>query len=322
MSDEVLSAVARGRDFLRAGGFNLEAAAVEFVWFGGEPGAVVDGLSRYQNPDGGFGRGLEADIGAPESNPFAACLALTYLRGLPDAAAGDMRARLGVWLSENQAEDGDWHFSGATRAGFLAPWFAEWTFPSLNPACNIAGLAAAQGIATPVMLERVAALFEASGSLDVVRAGEYYDLTPYAEYSLTGALPAEYLDALAETILRWAREDRFALTFSAAMDHAAQAYDMVLMIHVVPFMVDAGPVIETLARLASTAKVPVMHSMMGTLPDQAEWFATMEAAGVPMFNDVEEMAEAAGLLAQYPPLRKALAAAPSTAPRLKGWSSN
>ena len=210
MSDEVLSAVARGRDFLRAGGFNLEAAAVEFVWFGGEPGAVVDGLSRYQNPDGGFGRGLEADIGAPESNPFAACLALTYLRGLPDAAAGDMRARLGVWLSENQAEDGDWHFSGATRAGFLAPWFAEWTFPSLNPACNIAGLAAAQGIATPVMLERVAALFEASGSLDVVRAGEYYDLTPCAEYSLTGALPAEYLDALAETTLRWAREDRFA----------------------------------------------------------------------------------------------------------------
>jgi hypothetical protein len=33
--------------------------------------------------------------------------------------------------------------------------------------------------------------------------------------------------------------------------------------------------------------------MMGTLPGKAEWFATMERAGVPMFNDVEEMAEAA-----------------------------
>jgi len=29
----------------------------------------------------------------------------------------------------------------------------------------------------------------------------------------------------------------------------------------------------------------------------------MERAGVPMFNDVEEMAEAAGLLARYPALR-------------------
>lgn len=79
---------------------------------------------------------------------------------------------------------------------------------------------------------------------------------------------------------------------------------MVLMIHVVPFMVDAGPVIARLAELAPVAPLPVMHSMMGTLPGKAEWFATMERAGVPMFNDGEEMAEAAGLLARYPILRE------------------
>lgn len=209
MDDDVLDAAIRGRNFLLASGSALEAAAVEFVWFGGDPQAVVDGLERYQNDDGGFGRGLEVDIGAPESNPFAACLALTYLRGLPDAVAGSMRGRVGGWVVENQAEDGDWHFSDATRGGSLAPWFAVWEFPSLNPACNVAGLAAAQGLATPVMLERVARLFSAKASLDVVRDGEYYDLTPYAEYSLTGTLPSEYVDALAETIVRWAEEDRF-----------------------------------------------------------------------------------------------------------------
>ena len=42
---------------------------------------------------------------------------------------------------------------------------------------------------------------------------------------------------------------------------------------------------------------------METLPGKAEWFATMKRGGVPMFNDVEEMAEAAGLLARYPGLR-------------------
>ena len=47
------------------------------------------------------------------------------------------------------------------------------------------------------------------------------------------------------------------------------------------------------------------QSMMGTLPAKTDWFATMERAGVPMFNDVEEMAEAAGLRVRYPALRDA-----------------
>lgn len=131
-----------------------------------------------------------------------------------------------------------------------------------------------------------------------------------------GALPQAMADVLRQQlppeasianpidVLADAREDRFSLTFEAAMIHAHEAYDMVLMIHVVPFMVDAAPVIARLAELARGAQLPVMHSMMGTLPGKAEWFATMERARVPMFNDVEEMAEAAGLLARYPVLRE------------------
>lgn len=117
-------------------------------------------------------------------------------------------------------------------------------------------------------------------------------------------LPPEASVANPIDLLADAREDRFGLAVSAAADHAALAYDMVLMIHVVPFMVDAGPVIARLADLAAASRLPLLHSMMGTLPDKADWFATMERAGVPMFNDVEEMAEAAGLLASYPALQK------------------
>jgi len=132
-----------------------------------------------------------------------------------------------------------------------------------------------------------------------------------------GALPAAMAEVLRQQLppeasvanpidlLADAREDRFGFAFEAAMTHAARAYDMVLMIHVVPFMVDAGPVVARLAELAARARLPLLHSMMGTLPGKAEWFATMERAGVPMFNDVEEMAEAAGLLARYSTLRSA-----------------
>jgi acetyltransferase len=125
-------------------------------------------------------------------------------------------------------------------------------------------------------------------------------------------LPPEASVANPIDLLADAREDRFGLAFEAAMNHAALTYDMVMMIHVVPFMVDASPVIARLADLAATSRLPLLHSMMGTLPGKVDWFAAMERAGVPMFNDVEEMAEAAGLLASYPALRESLHAAAQT----------
>ena len=199
----------RGHEFLSARSASLEAAVVDTAWFDGDPQAIVDGLLAYQNDDGGFGRGLEVDIEAPQSNPFAACLALNYLRGVPMNVGADLRRGFGGWLRDNQADDGDWHFSAETKAGKLAPWFANWIFPSLNPACCVAGLAAANGLANADMLSRVHELFNDKASLATVRDGEFYDLTPYAEYSLTGALPPEYLKELTATIIRWGREDRF-----------------------------------------------------------------------------------------------------------------
>jgi len=75
------------------------------------------------------------------------------------------------------------------------------------------------------------------------------------------------------------------------------------MIHVVPFMVDGGAVVARLAELCQTAPLPVLHSMMGTLEHKAQWMAQMEAAGVPMFDNAEDMAHAAGMLARYRAVR-------------------
>ena len=96
-----------------------------------------------------------------------------------------------------------------------------------------------------------------------------------------------------------AREDRFAATFTAALELARDAYDAVLMIHVVPFMVDGDAVVNRLAELCSQASLPILHSMMGTLEHKAQWTAQFEAAGAPMFDNVEDMAGAAGMLARY-----------------------
>ncbi|MGE0152204.1 MAG: CoA-binding protein [Reyranellaceae bacterium] len=138
---------------------------------------------------------------------------------------------------------------------------------------------------------------------------EGLDLTPLPaslQQTLRAALPAEASVTNPLDLLADAREDRFAATFAAVVEHARLAYDQVLMIHVVPFMVDAAPVVAALREAAREAPFAVMHAMMGTLPGKQEWFAALESAGIPAFNDVEEMAEAAGMLARYPILRDAL----------------
>ncbi|RMD90984.1 MAG: hypothetical protein D6807_00650, partial [Alphaproteobacteria bacterium] len=129
------------------------------------------------------------------------------------------------------------------------------------------------------------------------------DLPPAMAEELRGFLPGEAsvrnpLDLLAD-----AREDRFGATLDAALAHA-DAFDVILMIHVVPFMVDAAPVIDALAARAREARLPILHSMMGTLVDKAAWFRTMEDAGVPMFDNIEDMAVAAGILARYDATRR------------------
>lgn len=201
---EAEQAVARARGFVKAAGYGLGVAMIDYAWSGGSPERVIEELARYQNDDGGFGRGLEVDIGSPASNPFAARLATSILLGLDDRPSSELETNLQQWLINNQHDDGDWHFSDETKGGELAPWFAGWTFPSLNPACCLAGLANRLALAAPPMLARVARLFAAKATLDEARTGDFYTLLPYAEY--TGGVDwtdrERYLDVIAANIVK------------------------------------------------------------------------------------------------------------------------
>ena len=205
-------AVGHARAYLESANFSVGLAQVDHLWSGGSAQAAMDALAAYQNPDGGFGNGLEVDIKSPASNPFAARLAMQVLLDLRDRPESDMVTNLQAWLVANQAEDGDWHFSAETKSGELAPWFAGWTFPSLNPACCIVGLANRLGISTPKMRNRVERLFSEKASLEEARTGEFYSLLPYVEYFGHGANEDRdgWLDAIAENISNTAKTNGYA----------------------------------------------------------------------------------------------------------------
>jgi acetyltransferase len=116
---------------------------------------------------------------------------------------------------------------------------------------------------------------------------------------LRSFLPPEASIANPLDLLADARADRFSATLAAALEMGEGHFDAILIIHVVPFMVDAGAVVEALAELCKEAKLPILHSMMGTLEHKDDWFARMEQTGVPTFKDAEEMCVAAGLLMRH-----------------------
>ncbi len=120
---------------------------------------------------------------------------------------------------------------------------------------------------------------------------------------LRAALPAEAAIANPLDLLADAREDRFGMVFERAMALARDRFDFVLGLHVVPFMVDAAPVVAALAAAVRSAGIPMMHAMMGTLEDKDAWFGTLADAGIVAFDDGEEMAIAAGYCARYAALQ-------------------
>lgn len=201
-----------GLRFLEDQKHPLGEAIVEHHWRGGPADAVLAALAAYQNEDGGFGRGLEVDIKAPVSNPFAARLAMHILLDLRQRPGGAILDGLSEWLRREQHDDGDWHFTREVYDAPLPPWFAGWTFPSLNPACCVVGLATRLGISTPEMRERAALLFSRLATLDEARAGEFYNVLPYVEYVPTAELDDRdtWLDAIAHNILGTAASGGYA----------------------------------------------------------------------------------------------------------------
>jgi hypothetical protein len=197
--------------FEQSAEYPLGVALIEHHFGNGSAEAVVDALAAFQNRDGGFGKDLEVDIKSPVSNPFAARLAMDFLLGLRERPRHPLIDQLGDWLNANQSADGDWHFAPEVYEAELAPWFAAWTFPSLNPACCLAGLGNALGLLTRETLDRTARLYDEKASIEEARAGEFYNLLPYIDYFSSIDHPERdaYLDAIAENISTTAANGKY-----------------------------------------------------------------------------------------------------------------
>lgn len=78
----------RAREFIYGAARLIDRRAFAAEFEGADPGLVLTALAAYQNPDGGFGHGLEPDTRTPLSQPLNVEIALQYMAdaGVCDAA--------------------------------------------------------------------------------------------------------------------------------------------------------------------------------------------------------------------------------------------
>lgn len=131
----------RGRDFIEREGRVLERRLAAALFEGTPAEGVVDALRGFQNPDGGFGYGLEPDTRCPDSLPICTEVALSVL----DAAGTvDVRMveRAGDFLASVADEQGAVPLAlPAIEAYPRASHMTDWTYrPGLNPTAGLAGL--------------------------------------------------------------------------------------------------------------------------------------------------------------------------------------
>src|SRR5712692_137664 len=118
--------VARARQFFQQNGRDIDRACFDFH-FGALPlGALLAILGEHQNPDGGFGCGLEVDIKATDSNPFATELALLICLQAGVSRDDPLLARGAAYLEQTQDADGGWRLSPQVLAHELAPRYQAW----------------------------------------------------------------------------------------------------------------------------------------------------------------------------------------------------
>jgi hypothetical protein len=137
----------KAQEFIKNRARPLDVRLFEFFFDSGSAGAVLSELAAYQNPDGGFGHGIEPDFRSPASSPMATSVGLQYSVAV-NAGAGHpivqyaIRYLLGTY--DTAADYWPANFKAVNDAPH-APWWhveeikppdeADWP----NPSAELAG---------------------------------------------------------------------------------------------------------------------------------------------------------------------------------------
>ncbi len=137
-----------GRSFIRREGRLLEQRLAAAIFDGAPPDGVVDVLCGYQNPDGGFGHGLEPDKRCPDSQAIDVEIALQAMVAAGSTVDHGMVGRACDFLARISSPDGAVALATPAIESYpRAEHWSDWAYvPGLNPTAGLVGLLHRMGV--------------------------------------------------------------------------------------------------------------------------------------------------------------------------------
>lgn len=175
--------LSRATDFIWKSARLLERQRFAQLFLHGKPQAVLEALRPYQNPDGGFGNGLEPDIRGPVSQPVPTWNALRILDESAAFAEPIVTQICDYLQSITTAEGGVPFALPSVRAYPRAPWWESEDQPSasLNPTAALAALLHKHQIEHPWLEAATAYCWRKLETLDQTNAYEMRAVLPFLE---------------------------------------------------------------------------------------------------------------------------------------------
>jgi hypothetical protein len=165
MTDEQIQ---KTRTFIFKNGRLLERKLWEYFFENGSKQAVLKSLLAYQNPDGGFGNGIEPDLLCPDSTAIGAEYAMHVL-DLLDCYEPAVVDRLVDWIAVNVDETGAIAHPPRNLSHYPhQPW---WERPDPERVLMLAGTLKKWGIDQPVFFRKVRYFYQTT---DLPPVDRYY----------------------------------------------------------------------------------------------------------------------------------------------------
>jgi hypothetical protein len=147
----------KARWFLYQNARLLERRVFEYAFENGPRQAVIAAVKAYQNPDGGFGNAIEADLRTPHSQPVATQFALTTLDRCgaicePEVVRGILPGVCNFLSAVTTPEGGVPFVLPTANAYPHTPWMGtdqENPPALLNPTAELVGLLLKSGVQHP-----------------------------------------------------------------------------------------------------------------------------------------------------------------------------
>lgn len=142
----------KSKEFIYQNGRLLERKLFEHFFEDMPRQAPINALLAYQNPDGGFGNGIEPDLLCPDSTAIGAETAM-FVLDLLDYNDPEIIRNLAGWIVNNQNDDGSIKHPPQNLADYpFQPW---WDNPDSTRVLVLAGLLRKWEIELPNFYGRV-----------------------------------------------------------------------------------------------------------------------------------------------------------------------